>query len=883
MAKKITADSNGTSNGVAQPALDIETNQFGRIRRVDIDTQMKDAYLSYSMSVIVSRALPDARDGLKPVQRRILYVMYDTGLTPTSPYRKSARIVGDVLGKYHPHGDASVYDAMARMAQNFSMRYMLVDGQGNFGSVDGDPPAAMRYTEARLSRPGMELLTDLDKETVNYQDNYDGSTQEPTVLPAALPNLIINGATGIAVGMATNIPPHNMGEIVDATTFLIDRITESKSFKSAAKSGTLIKDLPDVDVGVEDLMKFVKGPDFPTGGIIFRYNEKQKNEETGDDGDAIKSAYATGRGKIIMQAKAHIEDGTRGRTHIIVTELPYMVNKSALIERIADLARDEKITGITDIRDESDQRGGMRIVIDINKNDEPRKVLASLYKYTAMRQSFGVIMLALVDGEPRVLTLKKVLQVFIEHRQEIVRRRSEFDLRKAKARAHILEGLVKALDIIDKIIKLIRASRDTDTARKGLQTEFKFSEIQANAILEMPLRRLAQLERKKLEDELAELRKLIKFLEDLLASPGKILSVIKDELLALKEKYNDPRRTTIVGAGEKSEVRNKKSENGKNSPIANSQSDALTIHELMPTLTAYVVVGQNGKIARLPDAPRVTASTEVVPAAIVKTTTKELVYVVGSSGKAVALNVNTLTQEDVTTGSGQVLSGISGFSQGDDVVGAFALDKTTLPKEGGGFVVLATSNGMIKRSELTTLPTAPGLVFTIVGVNDGDSVISARMTTGVEDLMLFTQQGQAIRFKQEEVRHMGLPATGVVGIKLREGDIVMSMGIALETKDTDLDIVLATTDGKAKRVAFKEYPTQGRAGQGVITAKLVKEATVADAVLAEPENTIVYVTLKGNAKSLKAKNLTRRGRPAAGDDAIALSGSDLLAKLVVVE
>ena len=862
MAKKFPISNNGVENGM-QPVLALEDNSVGRVRRVDIDTQMKDAYLSYSMSVIVSRALPDARDGLKPVQRRILYTMHDTGARATAPYRKSARVVGDVMGSYHPHGDASIYDAMARMAQDFSVRYLMVDGQGNFGSVDGDPPAAMRYTEARLSRYSEEILTDLEKDTVNWNENYDGSKQEPSVLPAALPNLLLNGATGIAVGMATNIPPHNLGELVDAILYMIDRWKKLE------------------DVTVNDLMRFVKGPDFPTGGIIFRYNDTKGKEDDMFGGDAIKAAYATGRGKIVMQAKAHIEEGNRGKTHIIVTELPYAVNKSSLIERIADLARDEKITGITDIRDESDRRG-MRIVIDIGKNDDPRKVLVALYKYTSMRQSFGVIMLALVDNEPRVLSLKNMLKIFVEHRQEIVRRRSEFDLAKAKARAHIVEGLVKAIDIIDRVIKLIRASKDTDTARNGLIEQFKFSEIQANAILDMQLRRLAQLERNKLEAELAELNKLIKFLQDLLKYPEKMLGVIREELAQLREKYVDARRTTVVG-DEKAARRGEE--------VVKAGADALlTVHELIPNQDVYVVVGQNGKIGRTNEAPKITSSTQIVPAAIVKATTKEMVYVVGSSGKAVGLVVGNLPQEDVTTGGGGMLSKMSAFPEGDDVVGAFAFDKSraktsevseTSEVSFGGYIVLATSNGMVKRSELTVLPGAPGQIFTIIGINEGDSCISARRTQGSEDLLLFSQQGMAIRFKQEEVRPMGLPATGVAGMKLLDGDITMSMVFADE--NSDHDIVLATTDGRAKRVAFKEFPVQGRAGKGVVSTKLVRDATVADAVLAEPENTIVYVTLKDNAKSLKAKNLTRRGRPAGGDEAIALSGSDLLARMVVVE
>ena len=902
MARKQSAPTRNGGDGrvPTQAVIEPEDSRFGRIRRADINEEMQASYLSYAMSVIVSRALPDARDGLKPVQRRILYVMHDTGLRPDAPYRKSARIVGDVLGKYHPHGDQSVYDAMARMAQDFSMRYPLVDGQGNFGSVDGDPPAAMRYTEARLSRPAMDLLGDLEKNTVDFIDNYDGTTREPTVLPAALPNLILNGATGIAVGMATNIPPHNLNEIVDAIAFMIDRIAEKRGAAKKLQEWAL----PDAEVDVDDLMKFVKGPDFPTGGIVFRYDDRV------EDGDAIKAAYATGRGRIVVQAKAHFEEGTRGRNHIIVTELPYAVNKSALIERIADLVRDGKITGITDIHDESDRRG-MRIVIDINKNDDPRQVLSALYKHTPMRTSFGVIMLALVNGEPRVLPLRRMLQVFIEHRLVVIKRRSEFDLDEARRRAHILEGLVKALDIIDKIIKLIRSSRDTDAARRGLIQQFKFSEVQAQAILDMPLRRLTQLDRRKLEEELAEKRKLIKHLEDLLKNPIKILGVIKEELLTLKEKYGDSRRTVIVGKvgdGKKDEGRkgtreSRKSEGEARKPRSGDGKEGsggeqmttsnfpLTAHELIGNEAVYVIVGQNGKIGRVSEPPRVTSTAEVVPAAIVKAYTKELIYVIGSSGKGVALNVGSLPQEDVTRGQGVPLSNISAFPADDEVVGAFTVDRSAVKtgkktsddsETAGPFMVCATANGMVKRSPAGILPGAPGQAFTAVGLNEGDSVISARLVQGHEDLLLFTQQGMAIRFKQADVRPMGLPAGGVVGIKLEEGDMVMSMGIADET-NRELDVVIGTTDGRAKRVAFKDYPVQGRAGKGVITAKLAKDVTVADAVMAAPDDTIVYVTFKNNAKSLKAKNLARRSRPAGGDEAIALSGSDYLMRMVVVE
>ncbi len=871
MAKKQSAT---TRNGQTpiQAELNLEDNRFGRIRRTDINYEMQTSYLSYAMSVIVSRALPDARDGLKPVQRRILYVMHDTGLRPDAPYRKSARIVGDVLGKYHPHGDQSVYDAMARMAQDFSMRYPLVDGQGNFGSVDGDPPAAMRYTEARLSRPATDLLADLEKNTVDFTDNYDGTTREPTVLPAALPNLLVNGATGIAVGMATNIPPHNLNEVVDAIAFLIDRITAKRGAAKALQEWSL----PEVEVDVDELLQFIKGPDFPTGGIVFRYDERA------EDSDAIKAAYATGRGKLIVQAKAHFEEGARGRNHIIVTELPYAVNKSALIERIADLVREGKLTGITDIHDESDRRG-MRIVIDINKNDDPRQVLSALYKHTPMRTSFGLIMLALVNGEPRVLPLRRMLYVFIEHRLFVIKRRSEFDLDEARRRAHILEGLVKALDIIDQIIRLIRTSRDSETARRGLIEQFKFTEVQAQAILDMPLRRLTQLDRKRLEEELEEKRKLIKYLEDLLKHPIKILGVIKDELLALKEKYGDGRRTVIVDRLSDGRSLRKAKASAKHSDFP------LTVHELIGSEVAYVVVGQNGKIGRTAQLPRVTSAAEVAPVAIVKTATDKQLYVFGASGKGVALSVANLPAEDVLSGQGALLSSISAFPAGDSVVGAFALDRTTIKsnnksgegEEAGPFMVCATAGGMVKRSPVSALPGAHGQAFTAIGLAEGDSVVDVRLTQGHEDLALFTRQGMAIRFKQDEVRPMGLPAGGVVGIKLAEGDQVMSMGV-LDRTNKSLEVVIGTSDGRAKRMALSEFPVQGRAGKGVEAAKIGDSVTLADAVVAAPEDTITYLTTKNHAKSLKAKHLARRKRTSAGDEVVALSGKDHLARLLVV-
>ncbi|MCS6827447.1 MAG: DNA topoisomerase 4 subunit A, partial [Caldilinea sp.] len=486
---------------------------------------MQTAYLDYAMSVIVARALPDVRDGLKPVHRRILYAMWhDLSLTHDKPHKKSARIVGEVLGKYHPHGDAAVYDAMVRMAQPFSLRYPLIDGQGNFGSIDGDNAAAMRYTEARLARIADLMLEDLEKDTVDWHDNFDNTLREPDILPAALPNLLINGSSGIAVGMATNIPPHNLEEVVDALAYMLDHYDQVDA------------------ITTETLMRFIKGPDFPTGGILYRYREENKGEE---EADAIAQGYSVGKSRLILQAKAHFEEIGRGRTRIVVTELPYQTNKTALLERIADLVRDGKIEGVGDLRDESD-RTGMRIVIELMRGADPKAVLADLFKYTPLQQTFGMQLLALVDGQPRLLSLKRMLQLFIQHRQEIIRRRSEFELKRAKERAHIVEGLLRALDILDEVIQTIRRSQTVETARNNLMHNFKFTELQAQAILDMQLRRLAALERKRLQEEYKELKQRIAYLEDLLANPHKVLGVIKEELLAIKQEFGDARRTQIV-------------------------------------------------------------------------------------------------------------------------------------------------------------------------------------------------------------------------------------------------------------------------------------------------------------------------------------------------
>ena len=585
------------------------------------------------MSVIVARALPDARDGLKPVHRRILYAMYDMGIRPDSPYKKSARIVGEVLGKYHPHGDVAVYDAMVRMAQDFSMRYMLVDGQGNFGSIDGDSPAAMRYTEARMGPMALDLIQDIRKETVNFVDNFDGSLQEPEVLPASTPNLLINGASGIAVGMSTSIPPHNLSEVVDALVYLLDHWTKLD------------------DIGAKDLMAFIQGPDFPTGGIIY--------SEHNGDGDAITAAYATGRGRITLQARVHVEEMSRNRHRLVITEIPYQVNKSNLLERIAELHREERIEGITDLRDESD-RNGMRVIIELTRTVEPSDVLAALFKLTPMQSTFSIIMLALVNGEPRTLPLKKALLVYLDHRLDIIRRRSEFDLAQARARAHILEGFIIALDNLDEVIATIRRSRTVETAHANLRRKFKLSDEQAQAVLNMPLRRLAAMERKKIQDEYQEKIELIKYLEGLLANPKKMRDVIKHELLDLKARYADPRRTQIVSGEQK----------------------PLTAVDVLPDEKVWVTLTQDGILARTTgdSLPKIERKPAQLPQALLEANTRHTLYLVTAGGNAVSMPVHQLPQSGDLTG-GSHYADLSHLTRQDHLSVALALPPGT-----GGFL-----------------------------------------------------------------------------------------------------------------------------------------------------------------------------------------------------
>ena len=745
--------------------------EVGLVHKIDIDQEMQQAYLDYAMSVIVARALPDARDGLKPVHRRILYAMYDMGIRADTTYKKSARIVGEVLGKYHPHGDMAVYDAMARMAQDFSMRYLLVDGQGNFGSVDGDPPAAMRYTEARLTPPAIHMLNDIEKKTVNFSDNFDATLQEPLVLPSALPNLLVNGATGIAVGMATSIPPHNLGEIVDAMQFMLESWDKLD------------------DLNVDNLMRYVKGPDFPTGGVILH--------RPGEDG--LVSAYSTGRGRVTIQARAHLEEMERGRSRVIVTELPYMTNKSSLIERIAELAREEKIEGIVDLRDESD-RQGMRIVIELSKTREPEDVLRDLYRHTPMQSTFSINMLALVDGEPRTLSLKQALKVYIEHRLEIVRRRSEYDLERARQRAHILEGYRVALKNLDEVIDLIRKAPDVDTARARLMKRFRLSEIQAQAILDLQLRRLAALERKKIEEEYKEVLAHIKELESLLRSPKKMRQVVADELLAVKEAYGDRRRTHIVQLKEGEQA-----------------IKVLASAELVPEKVTWLAVTPQGLISRTPDDRLPHLTGKDTPTWLIQANTRDTLYLVCEQGEAAALPMHAIPESDAPS-EGIPLEKVSALREQNKLAAVYAMPPrpSREAEADSRYILTATRQGMVKKSPVSDLPGPSAGLFTLVKVNSGDQLGWLEISNGQNDVLLFTAQGMAIRFTEDAVRPMGLVAAGVTGLKLAQGDAVVGMDLLPQQGE----VFLIASDGSAKRIPTDQFPRQGRYGQGVVGWKL---------------------------------------------------------------
>ncbi len=802
---------------------------IGTVEQVDIDQQMRDAYIDYAMSVIVARALPDARDGLKPVHRRILYAMHDMGIRATGSYKKSARIVGEVLGKYHPHGDAAVYESMARMAQDFSLRYMLVDGQGNFGSVDGDAPAAMRYTEARLHHLAEEMLADIDKNTIDFGPNFDDSLEEPLVLPARLPNLLLNGSAGIAVGMATNIPPHNLREIAAAIDYLIENYEN-------------IDDIP-----VEKLMEFVPGPDFPTGGMII-----------GREG--IVQAYGTGRGRLVMRGIAHIEETKGGRHQINITEIPYQVNKSTLIERIAELVRNEKIDMISDLRDESDQRG-MSIVIELKRNAQPKKVLNQLYKYTALQDTFGVQMLALVDGEPRTLSLKRALQIFIEHRQVVITRRSQFELEKARARAHILDGLLIAIANIDEVIRTIREAADVETAKESLIKRFKLSELQAQAILDMQLRRLAALERWKIEEEARQLKELIEHLEDLLANPKKILALVQSDMKEIAEKYGDERRTRIALEA-KEELHEEDLVHDEDTLITLTQRGYIK----RVSSVAYKSQGIGGRGVTGHATKEEDEVLFMLPGRTLQT-----VLFFSDKGKVYSEKVYQIPDAD-RTGKGVSINNVLNLDSGERITAAIAV-----PDFGArDYCFLTTMFGKVKRVDLEEFSAVRPSGMIAMSLNEGDELGWARLTTGKNDVILVTEMGQALRIPEKVVRSMGRTAGGVQGIRLGEGDRVTSM----EVVEEGAALLTVTKGGFGKQTPLTKYPVKGRGTKGISTMDqkaIGVTGRIASARVVQPTDDLTLISVNGIVLRLKVKVIREAGRATKGVRVMRLQAGDSIA------
>ena len=780
-----------------------------KIKTVFIEQEMKTSYLNYSMSVIVGRALPDVRDGLKPVHRRILYAMKELGLDHSRYYKKSARIVGEVLGKYHPHGDTAVYDTLVRMVQDFSLRYPLVDGQGNLGSVDGDSAAAMRYTEARLAGITDEILRDIDKETVNFAPNFDESLEEPTLLPATLPNLLCNGSSGIAVGMATNIPPHNLTEVCDAISALIEN----------------------PEIQTKELMKFIKGPDFPTGATI-----------CGTEG--IKSAYETGRGIIKIRAKASIEEIRGGREAIVVTEIPYQVNKSNLIENIADLVNDKKIEGISDVRDESD-KDGMRLVIDLKRDANSQVILNQLYKHTQMQNTFGIILLALVDGSPRVLKLKEILAEYIKHRKEIITRRTIFDLAKAKDRAHIVEGLMKAVDILDKVIKTIRGSKNPAEAKTALVEKYEFSERQAQAILEMQLQKLTGLEIHKLEEELKELLKKIEYFESILKSEKKVLEIIREELADLKKKYGDERRTDI----------------------SRSIDTDMNIEDLIADEDVVVTISHQNYVKRLPVTTYrkqkrggVGVGSGGVEEDFVEhlfiASTHDTLLLFTSKGKAFTIKVHELPQASRIS-KGKFIANFVSLSQGEKITSYIPVRKF----EEGKYLVMCTKLGQIKKCELTDFENTRRNGIIAIGLDPKDELVYADLTDGKQEIVIATRKGKAIRFPNEDVRSMGRNAGGVRGITLEDKDYVVSM----EVVDKKATLLTVTEKGFGKRSEVEEYRVTGRGGKGVTNVKVTdKNGEVVGMKCVTEKYDLMIMTQTGMVVRCSVKDVRETGRVAQG-------------------
>jgi DNA gyrase subunit A len=790
--------------------------EFGQVRPININEEMRGSYMDYAMSVIVARALPDARDGLKPVHRRILYSMHDMGLRPNSPYKKSARIVGDVLGKYHPHGDSAVYDAMARMAQNFSLRYPLVDGQGNFGSVDGDSPAAMRYTEARLAKIADELLVDIGMNTVDFTDNYDGTQQEPTVLPARLPNLLLNGTSGIAVGMATNIPPHNLRELTAAITYLIDNYDHMD------------------DITVDDLMQFVHGPDFPTGAEIVVGND-------------LKEAYATGKGRVVMRATYTVEESRNDRLRLIFNSIPYQVSKTGIIERIVELVRDGRLQHISDLRDESD-RNGMRLVVELKMGAQPKAVVNQLYKFTPLQSTYSIQMLALVNNEPRTLGLKRALHIYIEHRYEVIVRRSQYELEKAQARAHILEGLLKALSSLDAIIQTIRSANDTDDARGKLISRFGLSEPQSNAILEMQLRRLAALEQQKIQNEFNEIMTRITYLEDLLASPEKVLALIRSDVNELSETFGDERRTTPL-------------------PDENTEIDE---EQLYPEEEMVVSLTSKGYIKRVPatsyraqrrggkGVTGMTMREEDVPVNLFACNNHDYLLFFSDRGK-VYCERTFHVPEAGRANKGTLIHTVLNLEANETVTAVLAVSGFEM----SGHLVMATKHGRIKRVTLEEFAAVRPSGLIAMGLEEDDYLGWVKYSDGDQDVIIATEQGKSIRFHESKVRVMGRPASGVRSVQLQLDDSVVGMDVVDEESQTHMLVV--TRNGYGKRTLLSDYRQQGRYGLGIRTlARNEKTGPIVAMRCIQASDDIMLITRSGVVLRTRLGEIRETGRSAQG-------------------
>ncbi len=824
---------------------------IGVLKQTEITGEVKRAYLDYAMSVIVSRALPDVRDGLKPVHRRILFALHELNLTHTAKYAKSAKIVGEVMGKYHPHGDLPIYDALVRLAQDFSMRYPLVDGQGNFGSMDGDPPAAMRYTEARLAQITNEMLTDLDKETVDHLPNFDATLQEPVFLPAKLPNLLLMGSEGIAVGMATKIPPHNLGELIDAITFMIGKTKTTIT----GKKFSLVS-----SVTVDDLLEFIKGPDFPTAGAIY-------------DATEIKNVYTTGRGKIIIRGKAEIEEIGQGKSAIIVTELPYQVNKALMVARIAELAREKKIEGISDLRDESD-RHGIRVVIELKRDTAPKKVLNNLFKHTSLQTSFPANIVALVNGTPQTLNLKTILEEYLKHRYHVVTKRSEFELRQAKARLHILEGLKIAVDAIDAVIRTIRESKTQEDAKNNLMFRFKLSEIQATAILDMQLRRLAALERQKIEDELIMIKETIGYLEDLLSHPEKILTVIKEELKVLKEKFADPRRTKVY----KSKVGEFSDED-----LIPDEPTVMTITDTgyikRQSLNSFRIQNRGGKGVR-----GMTTKEEDGILNIRYAQTHDNILFFTNRGKAYQLRAFEIA-ESTRTSKGTAIVNLINIEQ-DEKVESFINYKTGKPSDEFPYkyVFLTTQKGTVKKTALTQFENIRRSGIIAIKLDKGDELAWSNLTEGDNDVILTTKEGKAIRFSEKSVRPMGRATSGVHGIRLKDQDQVTGMDVIKKRDKADLLTIME--NGLGKKSPTEQFRRQSRGGQGVKVAKVTaKTGKIAFAQVIPPHYKSIIITSKrGQVVKLELSSVPRHSRNTQGVKLMRFSNStDLVTSATCVE